>query len=107
MRVSLRRAGLVSTALVAVVAMAACGSSSKKSSSSSSNTTSGGSSTPNVSISSFTNDFSAMAQLKDLASQGKGKIAVLLPDTQSSARYVSFDAPYLKKAFETAGLSSS
>jgi D-xylose transport system substrate-binding protein len=34
-------------------------------------------------------------------------IGVLLPDTASSARYVSFDAPYLKTAFETAGLTSS
>ncbi len=48
-----------------------------------------------------------MASLKDLASQGKGKIAVILPDTTTSARYTEFDAPYLTKAFETAGLSSS
>jgi D-xylose transport system substrate-binding protein len=34
-------------------------------------------------------------------------VAVLLPDTQSSARYVSFDAPYLTQAFEAAGLSAS
>ena len=52
----------------------------------------------------LTSDFSAMAKLEDLASQGKGKIAVLLPDTQSSERYVSFDAPYLTKAFEAVGL---
>jgi len=32
---------------------------------------------------------------------------VLLPDTSSSARYVSFDAPYLAKAFEAAGLAES
>ena len=31
---------------------------------------------------------------------------MLLPDTQSSARYVSFDAPYLTQAFQAAGLSS-
>ena len=48
-----------------------------------------------------------MAQLKGLASKGKGLIGVLLPDTTTSARYVNFDAPYLKKAFEAAGLSSS
>lgn len=48
-----------------------------------------------------------MASLKDLAAQGKGKIAVILPDTTTSARYTEFDAPYLTKAFETAGLSSS
>jgi D-xylose transport system substrate-binding protein len=45
------------------------------------------------------------ADVEAEASQGKGKIAVLLPDTQSSARYVAFDAPYLAKAFGAAGLS--
>jgi len=48
-----------------------------------------------------------MANLKSLASQGKGKVAVLLPDTVSSARYTEFDAPYLTKALEAAGLDSS
>jgi D-xylose transport system substrate-binding protein len=48
-----------------------------------------------------------MAKLKPLASGGKGLIGVLLPDTTSSARYVTFDAPYLKKAFETAGLTAT
>ena len=37
---------------------------------------------------------------------GQGQVARLLPDTQSSARYVQFDAPYLTQAFEAAGLSS-
>jgi D-xylose transport system substrate-binding protein len=55
----------------------------------------------------LTTDFSAMAKLKSVARQGKGKVAVLLPDTQSSARYVSFDAPYLARAFRAAGLSDS
>ncbi len=48
-----------------------------------------------------------MKKLKGLASQGKGMVGVLLPDTTTSARYVEFDAPYLKQAFEAAGLSSS
>ena len=56
---------------------------------------------------SFTADFSAMAQLKDLSPKVKGKIAVLLPETTTSARYTSFDEPYLRKAFEAAGLTSS
>jgi len=59
-----------------------------------------------LTVDSFTADFSAMAQLKDIVSQGKGKIAVLLPETTTSARYTSFDAPYLKQAFEAAGLTS-
>jgi D-xylose transport system substrate-binding protein len=46
-----------------------------------------------------------MAGLKSLAAQGKGLVGVLLPDTTSSARYVSFDAPYLAKAFQTAGFT--
>jgi D-xylose transport system substrate-binding protein len=54
----------------------------------------------------LTADFSAMTELKGLASEGKGMIGVLLPDTTTSARYVQYDAPNLKKAFETAGLSS-
>ncbi|MGH3252234.1 MAG: sugar ABC transporter substrate-binding protein [Trebonia sp.] len=48
-----------------------------------------------------------MAQLKSVAAAGKGTIAVILPDTVTSTRYVEFDAPYLKQAFTTAGLSSS
>jgi D-xylose transport system substrate-binding protein len=90
---------------VAIAAFAACGSSSNKSNGSTS-TTAGSGAVPSVSVSSFTNDFSEMAKLKDLAAKGKGKVGVLLPDTTTSARYVTFDAPYLKKAFETAGLSS-
>ena len=61
----------------------------------------------NLTPDSFTLDFSAMQQLRDLAAKGKGKIGVLLPDTTTSARYESFDRPYLTKAFEAAGLTSS
>ena len=62
--------------------------------------------TPQIDAANLPVDFSEMAKLKDLASEGKGLIGVLLPDTTTSARYVQYDAPYLKKAFETAGLSS-
>ena len=34
-------------------------------------------------------------------------MAVILPDTVSSARYTEFDAPYLTKSLEAAGLTSS
>jgi D-xylose transport system substrate-binding protein len=91
---------------VAVVTLAAC-SSDSGSNTATTDTTKAGGTTVNVTPTSFTSDFSAMAQLKDLASQGKGLIAVLLPDTTTSARYESFDRPYLTKAFEAAGLSSS
>jgi D-xylose transport system substrate-binding protein len=48
-----------------------------------------------------------MADLKSVTAAGKGKVAVILPDTVSSARYTEFDAPYLTKAFAAAGLSTS
>jgi D-xylose transport system substrate-binding protein len=91
------------------LALSGCGGSNDDNSGSdTTNSGSNGSSdVPQLTASSFTNDFSAMAQLKDLASQGKGKIAVILPDTTTSARYTEFDAPYLKQAFEAAGLTTS
>jgi D-xylose transport system substrate-binding protein len=48
-----------------------------------------------------------MAQLKSIAAKGQGNVAAILPDTVSSARYTEFDAPYLAKALQTAGLSGS
>jgi D-xylose transport system substrate-binding protein len=48
-----------------------------------------------------------MATLKPLAAAGQGNIAVILPDTTSSTRYVEFDAPYLQQALTDAGLTSS
>jgi D-xylose transport system substrate-binding protein len=110
MSVSRKRVGAVSAAIVAAIGLVGCGSSSK---SSSSPTTSGGTtattsgSESSISAGSFTNDFSAMATLKPLAASGKGLVGVLLPDTTTSTRYVSYDAPDLTKAFETAGLTSS
>jgi D-xylose transport system substrate-binding protein len=97
----LPRAVAVAGLAAVLAATAACGGSSK---SKSSNTTSA--TAPSVDASAFTADFSQMEGLKDLASQGDGLVGVLLPDTTTSARYVTYDAPYLKKAFETAGLSS-
>ena len=62
---------------------------------------------PSISASSFTNDFTSMAQLKSLAAAGKGKIAAILPDTTSSTRYVEFDQPDIKKALLAAGIPAS
>ena len=108
MRLANRRVGLVAV-IAAIVALAACGSSSK-SSSNSSNTSppasNGGPSAANLTVDDFTVDFSAMNALKDMAAQGKGLIGVLLPDTTTSARYETFDRPYLTQAFQAAGLSS-
>ena len=99
---------------VAVAAVAAgCGSSKSSSTTSAAtsatsatSTSSGGTATPGISVTSFTNDFSAMNALKSLTQAGKGKVAAILPDTTSSTRYVEFDAPYLKKAAAAAGLPS-
>jgi D-xylose transport system substrate-binding protein len=104
---SLTRLGLACVLVVAIVGFAACGGDDDDNAASNgtSSTSGGASSTPSVSATSFTPDFSVMKTLKDLASRGKGNVGVLLPDTASSARYVAFDAPYLAKAFETAGLS--
>lgn len=102
---------IVAVTLAAGLVVSACGNSTKTSSPS---TTTGGSgsssvsgSVPSLSIDSFTRDFSAMTKLKSLAATGKGNVAVILPDTVSSARYTEFDAPYLTKAFEDAGLKTS
>jgi D-xylose transport system substrate-binding protein len=46
-----------------------------------------------------------MTALKPLAAAGRGNIAVILPDTVTSARYTEFDAPYLSEALAAAGLS--
>ena len=60
-----------------------------------------------LSVSSFTQDFSYMSKLSSLVSAGKGMVGVILPDTTSSSRYVAFDQPYLTTAFTKAGYSSS
>jgi D-xylose transport system substrate-binding protein len=60
-----------------------------------------------LSVSSFDVSFSAMATLKDLHGAGSGLVGVLMPDTTSSTRWVNSDLPYLTKAFQMAGYSSS
>jgi D-xylose transport system substrate-binding protein len=67
---------------------------------------SSGGEVPQISAADFTADFAVMQQLTGLAAQGDGLIGVLLPDTTTSTRYVQYDAPFLKKAFEAAGLTS-
>src|ERR1700694_3189291 len=104
MNVSMKRMALL--AMAVGLAAAACSSSSKTKTT---GTTAGGSASTaapaaSISATSFTSDFSAMAQLKSVASKGKGLIGVLLPDTTTSARYESYDRPNLTKAFQAAGL---
>ena len=90
-------------AIVGAVAMiaAACGSSTNSGTSASASVPSG------LSVDSFDSSFSAMGQLKSLVSAGSGSVGVILPDTTSSTRYVNFDQPYLQKAFQQAGYTSS
>src|ERR1035438_5487831 len=112
-RVTKKGAAVASVSLALCLAAAACSSSSSGSSStpstSSSSATSSSSSAPSVSVSlaQLNRSFAAMATLKPLASVGKGNVAVLLPDTVSSARYTEFDAPYLTQALTAAGLTAS
>jgi D-xylose transport system substrate-binding protein len=102
---SVPRVLAVGLAVGCMAIAAACGGSSS-SSGSSSTSGSTSASVPQVDANSFTVDFSVMKQLTGLAAQGKGLVGVLLPDTTTSARYVNFDAPFLKAAFEAAGLKS-
>jgi D-xylose transport system substrate-binding protein len=103
MRRSWQRSAVLSLTVVAAIMLAGCA---KKT-----NTGAGSSSTPtaipSVSATSFTSDLSVMATLKGLASQGKGNVGVLLPDTASSARYTAFDQPLLTDAFLKAGLTQA
>jgi D-xylose transport system substrate-binding protein len=98
-----KRVALTAVAGSAALVIAACGSSSSSGSSGSTPSAS----VPQLSLDQITNSFSAMATLKPLAAKGKGTVAVILPDTVSSTRYVEFDAPYLKESFAKAGLTPS
>jgi D-xylose transport system substrate-binding protein len=86
----------------AALALAACGSSS-----SSPSTKPSSGSVPKLTFQSFNLSFDAMKDLRSIAGRGKGIVAAILPDTVSSTRYVEFDAPYLKKSMELAGLKPS
>ncbi len=110
--IQMARKGAVvtSVSLALCLAAAACSSSSSTPASggtSASASTSSSSAAVSISVGSFDRTMSAMSTLKPLASQGKGNVAVILPDTVTSARYTEFDAPYLTQALGLAGLSSS
>jgi D-xylose transport system substrate-binding protein len=105
MKVSFKRAIAGTVVVLALVAtVAACGNDDNNDKSSGTTTTAGGS-TAKLTASSFKIDFAAMKGLTSLAQKGQGMIGVLLPDTTTSARYETFDRPYLKQAFEAAGLT--
>ncbi len=100
----LSRVAGISLVLVVGMVAAACSSTPKAATTTTTSATSG---LPKITATSFTSDFSVMTSLKSLAAEGHGMVGALLPDTTSSARYVSFDAPYLTQAFQKAGLTSS
>jgi D-xylose transport system substrate-binding protein len=105
------RKGLaVSAALALSLAAAACSSSSSSSTSSApsaSATSSSSGVNVSISVAQFDRTLAAMSLLKPLAAAGHGNVAVILPDTTTSARYVQYDAPLLTQALTMAGLSSS
>lgn len=97
---SLRGLTLTAVAGVFTMVVGACGSSS----------TAGGPTATvpsDLSITSFDANFTYMPNLKPMVTAGTGKVGVLLPDTTTSGRYVSFDLPYLTKALEGAGYTSA
>jgi D-xylose transport system substrate-binding protein len=100
-----RKGAVAALPVAACLVIAACSSSSSTPSSSSTTSSSSSAAAPSISISDLTNNFAAMAGLKSLATEGKGSVAAILPDTVSSARYTEFDAPYLSEALAAAGLS--
>jgi D-xylose transport system substrate-binding protein len=79
-RYSWNRLALCVSVAALAVTVAACGSSNKSSSSSSSSSSS---------------------------KKSSGSVAVLLPDSKSSVRWETVDRPFLKKAFDAAGVKST
>ncbi len=102
----LSRVAGISLALVVGIVFTAC-SSTPKASTTTTTGTSAATVPSDLSISSFNVNFTEMPKLKPLTAAGHGLVGVILPDTTSSTRYVDFDAPYLKQAFQMAGYSSS
>jgi D-xylose transport system substrate-binding protein len=60
-----------------------------------------------LTVGSFDSAYTAMAQLTSVTSAGKGLVGVILPDVTTSARYTSYDLPYLTKAFTAAGYAAT
>ena len=103
----LRRLGVGVAVLAIAGTMAACSSTPKAATTTTTKAGSGASVPSDLSVKSFNVSFSEMPKLKSLTSAGSGLVGVILPDTTSSTRYVDFDAPYLKQAFQMAGYSAS
>jgi D-xylose transport system substrate-binding protein len=102
-----RKGAALAVPLALCLAAAACSSSSSSSASSTASSSASAGASVTISLAQLTRTFAAMSTLKPLAAAGKGNVAVILPDTVSSARYTEFDAPYLTQALTDAGLSTS
>jgi D-xylose transport system substrate-binding protein len=98
------RASLLAVVTAAAMVISACTSPGSSTPASAGPGASGSSS---ITVDSFDSSFSAMAQLASVTSAGTGLVGVILPDTTSSARYTSYDLPYLTKAFEKAGYAAT
>ena len=99
-----KRAGLTAAGLGAALLIAACSSTSSASAPGAASPASSSASAGSLTVSEIDPSFRALKALASLAAEGKGNVAVILPDTTSSTRWVEFDAPYLKAAFAAAGL---
>ena len=102
-----RKSFALTSALLSLGLVASVSGCSSSTTTSSTPTSATAAAIPQINVADFKSDFALMKQLTGLASQGKGTVGVLLPDTTTSTRYVQYDAPYLKQAFEAAGLASS
>ena len=103
-------AGRTAAALGAALLIAACSSGSSSTAAPAATSAAPASSStgaPSLTVSDIGPSFSALKALAPLAPEGKGNVAVILPDTTSSTRWTEFDAPYLKAAFAAAGLPSA
>ena len=101
-----KQAGLTAAGLSAALLVAACSSTSSTAAPGASGSAPASSSAgaASLTVSEIDPSFSALKALASLAPEGNGNVAVILPDTTSSTRWVEFDAPYLKAAFTAAGL---
>ena len=83
----MRFVGVAAMGAAGLLGLAACGSSSSATSSTATSAAGAGSSSGS-------------------AASGAAQVGVILPDTQSSQRWESFDKPYLQQAFDAAGIKA-
>jgi D-xylose transport system substrate-binding protein len=104
----IRRASLAAAGVSAALLVAACtGSPAASSGSAGPGAAGSGGTSQSLTVADMSPSFAALKQLASLAPAGKGNVAVILPDTTTSTRWVEFDAPYLKAAFAAAGLPAA